>query len=191
MAHPDDPSVPQPCPVPVDSMEPKERGHLCHRCETMVLDTARYTRDEFLALVRTGEKVCAQLRKDEVGRVRFLDSPMRRRLQVVALSAALAACGDDVDPPVGTVSAPTPPTDERVGRVAPPSTTPRSTPPPSAPAPGPHLPSAPPDPSLPDELPADPGLVAPPADEAPHAESRRGRVRPPMHDEVHGLVEED
>lgn len=76
-------------------MEPRERGRHCRECDTLVLDSALHTRAEFLELLGRGDKVCAQLRPDGAGRVRFADSPLKRRLSVVALSAAMAACGED------------------------------------------------------------------------------------------------
>lgn len=97
MRHPEDPTVPRPCPVPTSAMEPREKGDHCRECDTLVLDSARHTRGEFLAILRAGGKVCAQLRPDGAGRVLFADSPLKRRLSVVALSAAMAACGDDAD----------------------------------------------------------------------------------------------
>lgn len=95
MRHPDDPTVPRPCPVKTSSMEPRDKGRHCRACDTLVLDSGLHTRAEFLDLVRRGGKVCAHLRPDGTGRVRFADSPLKRRLSVVALSAAMAACGDD------------------------------------------------------------------------------------------------
>lgn len=195
MAHRDDPSVPRPCQTPVSAMEPREKGSLCRECDTMVLDSARHTRAEFLALLAGGQKVCAQLRTDETGRVRFSDSKVRRRLQVVVLSAALAGCGDDA---VGTTVAPTPPVTEteRVGRVASPTepTTPTTPTAPSIPPrPGPMMPpETPPAPPEPTTT-AEPTEVEPTAPAPPPHGTVRGRVAPPhrheREEEIVGLVE--
>jgi hypothetical protein len=109
VSHPDDPTVPRPCPVPASQLEPREKGRHCMQCDTLVLDTALHTRAELLAIVgRREKKVCAHLRSDGAGRVRFADSPFKRRLSVVALSAALVGCGEDVGVTVGPPSAQSP-----------------------------------------------------------------------------------
>lgn len=175
MSHPDDPRVPRPCLVPASEMEPREKGDLCRACDTLVLDTARHTRAEFLAIVARGDKVCAHLRSDGAGRVRFRDTPRKRGLAVIALSAALAACGEDSVP--ATTLPPRPPPQAEhsdwVGQVA---------------APPPVAPEARGEISAPEAPAAEPLEAEPMA--APHG-TRRGRVAPPRGtgDEPVGLLE--
>jgi hypothetical protein len=170
-------------------MEPREKGDLCRKCDTLVLDTARHTRAEFLAIVARGDKVCAHLRSDGAGRVRFSDTPVKRRLAVVALSAALAACGEDVGITVGPPAPSSPEGAEHVewvGQVVAPEPEGATRGEIAAPLPT-EPPTATPAPiEAPTDVPA-----AEPVDPAPHG-TRRGRVAPPRSaedDEPVGLLE--
>lgn len=91
--------VAEPCDVPIDSMEPRGRGHYCGRCDRIVEDLSALTEREALArLTAAGDDLCGALAHDALGRPIFAPEPRRPWLAAVAVAAtALAACTPEGD----------------------------------------------------------------------------------------------
>lgn len=83
------------CDEDWEAMSPAEGGRRCARCAHDVLDLTGLTRRQAeRAVRRAGPAPCIRIRVDGEGAPRFRDEPLRsvRRLPVLALAGALAAC---------------------------------------------------------------------------------------------------
>lgn len=173
MRDPNEPHLDVACPRPGRSLSPHAAGSHCRDCDTVVHDTALHTRAELHALAAERDHVCIEVALDELGRPRFKDGPVRRRLTVLALGAALAGCGDDL-PPAPPPAAPVP-----TAVVAPPEPTTPAPPEPEVEAPPPTGDAEAAAPIAPAEPITEPA-AAEPAPAAPTARRRAPAPPPPV-----------
>ncbi len=101
--------VAQACDVPFATMEPREGGRHCSRCDRVVADLSAMTRREAVALYRArGGDLCGYLAHDGAGEPLHVPERTSSRVASTALAVLLAAC-DATEPsePRPAVTTPT------------------------------------------------------------------------------------
>ena len=93
MSRPLNLSIPNPCSVNWDQMNPKEKGRYCNQCAQSVYEIEELEESEVVDLLQ--QQVCMRIKSNSEGKIK-----VRTGFSSILLLGGLLACGEKIEEPI-------------------------------------------------------------------------------------------